>query len=122
MTTTTVDQVQAMLARHPDYLDVRFSYEFARLTGRPETEVLRNVRSLALLKELEISTRVSNKGAKIAMGLACGAILGWYIRANEYNTDNLIEFVSCHPQQCVWAVLLGKVQSGYRIEVTNGKR
>lgn len=114
---TTVESLKDLLARHGDYLDIRFSYLFAQLTGRPETEVLSNVRSLATLLEITSKPERGHTKYKVGLQSACESILDWYSRANEYPLDHPLDFIATHNQQCVWAVLVGKVQAGYKIKI-----
>lgn len=115
MTTPTIDQVREMLERNPDYLDHRFAHDFSRLTGRTEAEILRNVRSLAMLEEMTLS---GPSKPRRALQMACRMILHWYNTADTIPLDDLVGFVASSGQQCLWAILLAKVNAGYKVEIT----
>lgn len=101
-----IDDLKALVEGESAYaMDMKFSGLFAKLTGRPETSVLINVRELYS----ELLSKKSGRGKwESATREACGLILDWYLKASEQPTDDMISLVENHSRQYVWAVLLGK--------------
>jgi hypothetical protein len=87
-------------------MDGRLAYEFARLTGRPETELL------GILREFIAWTASHTQGRgryESAVRNCCDSFVKWFQDAPSYGGDDLISFIASHHTACVYAVLVGKM-------------
>jgi hypothetical protein len=94
-----------LAAKHEYALEYNFASLFAQLTDRPETNILFVVRGFAFDIEQQLSGR--NKYPR-AIRSACQSIWDWYVNANDWNTDNVLDWLETHGSAHLWAVLLGK--------------
>ncbi len=105
----TRDDIKTILQSEHSYaLDMKFAKAFAELTGRPETSVLHQIRSLTSRREAEMTGR--NK-YEMATRSALESIWAWYTDADhfrEMSTSVALDMLESHDPSCIWAVMLGQ--------------
>ncbi len=107
-----IAKIEELFHKESNYaLDIYFGKYFAELTGRPETSVLHQIRSLQATRE----TDLSGKGKyERALRSACESIWDWYNKADSYRavgTAVALDMLETHDPVCLWAVMLGQIRT-----------
>lgn len=108
-------EINELLAQESNYaMEYKFSSAFSRLTGRPETGVLTQIRGLAKRNEADMSGRGKYERS---LRSAIESIWHWYETSSDYalmSTDVAINMIESHDPACVWAVMLGQANREVR--------